>query len=128
MARGEFAALLSGDVAKKTDTGGIFVVEDAAAEQPRLDAGEITYTGPMFGAKMRAAQGPAGEHEAALLDEEGLDQSRLKRAGLAGARRPARLMLGELSLEPAPEGLWLGFALPKGAYATTLLREFTKPG
>jgi tRNA pseudouridine13 synthase len=128
MARGEFATLLSGDVAKKTDTGGIFVVEDAAAEQPRLEAGEITYTGPMFGAKMRAAQGPAGEHESAILAEEGLEPALFKRAGLAGARRPARLLVGEMALEPAAEGLWLGFVLPKGAYATTLLREFTKPG
>jgi tRNA pseudouridine13 synthase len=125
---GDFARLLAGDVAKKTDTGGIFVVEDPAAEQPRLDAGEITYTGPMFGAKMRAAQGPAGEREAAVLAGEGLEPERFKRAGISGDRRPARLVVGEIGLEAAEAGLWLDFTLPKGAYATTLVREFTKAG
>jgi len=30
--------------------------------------------------------------------------------------------------DEGPPGLWLRFALPKGAYATVLLREFLKGG
>jgi tRNA pseudouridine13 synthase len=50
----------------------------------------------------------------------------LRRARLDGSRRPARLFLDDLSIESHPEGLLFTFALPKGAYATTVLREFMK--
>ncbi len=127
MAAGDFARLMDGDLAKKLDTGGMFPVEDAAAEQPRLDAWEITYTGPIFGAKMRPAQGPAGEIEASLLAAEGVDARALKKARLPGSRRPARLPLRGVEIEPEGDGLWLRFLLPKGSYATTVLREVIKP-
>ena len=44
--------LLPGDVAKKTDTGGMFTVEDVAAERPRVKAWDISATGPIYGYKM----------------------------------------------------------------------------
>jgi tRNA pseudouridine13 synthase len=50
----------------------------------------------------------------------------LRRARLDGSRRPARLFLNDLSIEPHPNGLVFTFTLPKGAYATTVLREFMK--
>jgi tRNA pseudouridine13 synthase len=126
MARGCFDQLLEGDVAKKTDTGGIFTVEDPAAETPRLRAWEITYTGPIYGAKMRWAQGPAGERERELLAAQDVEQAMLKRARLKGGRRPARLRLDDIGLERTDQGLMFSFALPKGAYATTVLRELMK--
>ena len=126
LADGLFQTLLAGDVAKKTDTGGLFTVEDPAREQPRLEAGEITYTGPIYGSKMRWAQEQAGEREQEVLAEQEVDQQMLKRARLKGSRRPARLVLEDIDLEAAPGGLWFGFSLPKGAYATTVLREFMK--
>lgn len=36
------------------------------------------------------------------------------------------LPLTEWTLEETPEGLWLTFFLPKGSYATSLLREVMK--
>ncbi|RJX34476.1 MAG: tRNA pseudouridine(13) synthase TruD [Desulfarculus sp.] len=126
IARGDFARLIAGDLAKKTDTGGLFDVADAAAEQPRLEAGAITYTGPIYGKKMRWPGGLAAEYEQQILAAEGVDQAQLKRAGLDGSRRPARLLVPELDIRPAPGGLVFSFALPKGSYATVLLREFMK--
>ncbi len=125
---GLFQTILPGDVAKKTDTGGLFTVEDPAREQPRLEGGEITYTGPIYGAKMRPAQERAGEREQEVLVSQGVDRQMLKRARLKGSRRPARLLLEGIELEPADSGLWFSFTLPKGAYATTVLREFMKRG
>ena len=124
--RDEFGVMLEGDVAKKTDTGGLFVVEDPGAEQNRFDAREIVYTGPIYGSKMRAAEGKAGELEQAVLDEEGLEKETLARAKLKGTRRRAVLWPEGLSLEPAEQGIWFSFALPKGSFATVLLREFRK--
>lgn len=128
--RNEFGRLLMGDIAKKTDTGGLFQVEDALLEQSRLDRGEITYTGPIYGHKMRSAAAEAGDREAEVLEAEGVSLEELKKAGLKGTRRPARLLPGPILIKAqrvgAESGLWFSFALPKGSYATTLLREFIK--
>jgi tRNA pseudouridine13 synthase len=50
----------------------------------------------------------------------------LKRARLNGSRRPARLLVDDLQIVSHPEGLLFSFSLPKGAYATIVLREFLK--
>lgn len=126
IARGDFARLIEGDLAKKTDTGGMFTVADPAAEQPRLDSGAVTYTGPIYGRKMRWPAGEAERQEREVLAAEGVEEATLKKARLAGSRRPARLLVRELDIQPAPEGLLFSFALPKGSYATVLLREFMK--
>ena len=124
--RGDFARLVGGDLAKKTDTGGMFTTDDAALEQPRLDAGQIAYTGPMFGKKMRWPNEPAASFEREILQEEEVDQAALKKSGLMGSRRVGRLRVEGLDISESPEGLVFSFSLPKGSYATVLLREFMK--
>lgn len=124
--RGWFEKLLAGDIAKRTDTGALFQVADVAAEMPRFERGEITYTGPIYGARVRWAEGEPGLLERDVLEQAGVDETMLRRARLDGSRRPARLHVRDLSIEPHPDGLSFSFTLPKGAYATTLLREFTK--
>jgi tRNA(Glu) U13 pseudouridine synthase TruD len=70
--RGLLDDVLPGDVVKKHATGGIFTVEDVAAERPRAQRWEISATGPIYGSKMLPAQGEAAELEAAVLAEAGL--------------------------------------------------------
>lgn len=72
MENGNYRRLLNGDIVKKTDTGGMFCVEDLDVDTERFDRGEITYTGPIYGFKMKPAQAAAGEREMALLDRFGL--------------------------------------------------------
>lgn len=124
--RGWFDHLLTGDIAKKIDSGGLFEVTDAAVERPRFARGEITYTGPIYGARMRWAGGQSGELERAILAEEGVTEEVWRRARLEGTRRPARLLLSDLAIQPHVQGLHVTFTLPAGAYATTVLREFMK--
>jgi len=124
--RGWFERLLTGDIAKKTDTGGLFEVMDAAVELLRFQRGEITHTGPIYGARMRWASGEPGELERVVLERAEVTTKMLRRARLDGSRRPARLLLNDLSIEPHPDELLFTFTLPKGAYATTVLREFMK--
>jgi tRNA pseudouridine13 synthase len=126
MEAGLFGQLLAGDVCKKADTGGMFEVEDAAAEQPRYERGEITFTGPIYGKKMWPAQGQAAELEASVLAEAELSGEDLRRARVDGTRRPARLWLPTIELAAGEQALQVAFALSKGAYATVVLREFTK--
>jgi tRNA pseudouridine13 synthase len=123
---GNFGRLLTGDIVKKTDTGGMFSVDDVATESARFAAGQIIYTGPMYGYKMKAAQDTAGQQEAALLDQFGLTAEDFRRLRSPGARREALLRPTDLDISAVDDGLRFTFTLPSGAYATTLLREFIK--
>lgn len=124
--RGQFRTLLEGDVVRKTDTGGLFIVEDLEEASRRFAAGLISYTGPIYGHKMMAATGAAGIFEAQLLQQYGLELSRFKLLRAPGSRRPAVLYPKDLTVQPVAEGLYFRFTLPAGAYATTLMREFTR--
>jgi tRNA pseudouridine13 synthase len=124
--RGEFDRLLRGDVVRKTDTGGLFVVDDLEEAARRFTARQITYTGPIFGYKMMVAVGPAGDYENQLLRRFGLDPGIFKPLRSPGSRRAAILYLNDLVVKPVAEGLEFAFTLPSGAYATTVLREFTR--
>jgi tRNA pseudouridine13 synthase len=112
----------------KHASGGVFYELDAAVLQPRLDAHEVSITGPLFGDRMRWPQGEARAFEEALLAEELADPRVLKtwKKLLPGARRPYRLLPGPIGVSPHPAGLRVCFTLPAGAYATVVLRELCK--
>ena len=119
-----FVNLMVGDVAKKHTTGGIFTVEDPASENPRAQAFEISATGPLFGRKYFRSQGPAQELEERVLAQMGLTPEQFN--ARHGARRFIRFPLGQVNLEATDDGYRLDFSLPKGSYATSLLREVMK--
>lgn len=125
---GAFAHLLAGDVAKKHATGGMFAVEDVEVEQPRYVAQEISFTAPMYGPKMWAATGAAAELEAAVLAESPVTMEHFAAFGVEGTRRLGRLLLPDCNVEAngALNGVTVSFSLPKGAFATTILREIMK--
>jgi tRNA pseudouridine13 synthase len=125
--RGLFDRILAGDLAKKTDTGGMFVVEDVAVDQARFDRREITFTGPLFGYKMRQPQAEAAALEAEILATSPVTPEQWRKNRTDGNRRVGRIFLQPVDVKPSPSGLRLSFYLPKGAYATILLREVMKP-
>ncbi len=119
--------VLPGDVARKEETGGIFIVEDADVERLRVKAWEISATGPIYGYKMLAAQAEAGALEATILEEAGLTPADFRPFQAKGSRRPLRYYPEGLSWQmEEPDTLTLSFFAPKGAYATLLLRELMK--
>jgi tRNA pseudouridine13 synthase len=124
ISRGLFGRLLLGDVAKKHDTGGLFIVE-SLEEQTRYEAGEISFTAPMVGYKMMRPRGDAAALEDEVLDASGLTDEQLRRCKAKGTRRMGRVF-PQVSYSEAPEGVRLTFTLPTGAYATIILREFMK--
>ncbi|MDL2269351.1 tRNA pseudouridine(13) synthase TruD [Desulfosarcina sp. OttesenSCG-928-G17] len=121
---GNYRKLQEGDIAKKTDTGGMFVVSDADDENKRFSRGEVTYTGPIYGFKMKAAQAASGAEEAELLNRFDLTLEDFRRFRAPGSRRDAILSLSDIGIRPVDDGLEFSFVLPSGAYATTVLREF----
>ena len=125
--RGLFDKILLGDLAKKTDTGGMFVVDDVATDQARFDRREITFTGPLFGYKMRQPQADAAALEAEIQETSPVTPEQWRKNRTDGNRRVGRIFLQPVDVKPYPLGLRLTFYLPKGAYATILLREVMKP-
>lgn len=120
--------LLEGEVVRLNHSRAVFLVEDVAKEQPRLESGDIHLTGPIWGPKMRSAQGQPLALEQAILEEMGLTAEDLATLGhLAdGTRRDLLVAPENLELLDEGEGtLRLAFSLPSGSYATQLLRELT---
>jgi tRNA pseudouridine13 synthase len=125
---GTFATAIAGDVLKKNLTGGEFVCEDAAVDQPRVDAFEVSPTGPLFGPEMRRPAGAVDEEESRVLADEGVERELFVKGGneTLGARRLLRVQLGLEEAKSAGETLELTFTLPAGSYATVVLRELLK--
>jgi tRNA pseudouridine13 synthase len=119
-----FSKLLPGDIAKKHDTGGLFIVSDPATEQPRADRLEISSTGPIWGKKMKRAEDAAGALEDKVLSDQGLTPDVFRNQ--PGSRRSLRVVLKKIFMHREDEGLRLEFFLPKGSYATVLLGEIMK--
>ena len=125
--------LMAGDLAWVHRSGACFAVEDAAQEQPRCDAFEISPSGPLFGSRMSAPQGAPGELEARILEGEGLTPDAFRRNPLVrakGARRPLRVRPEQAACRSGTDDhgayIELQFELPPGCYATALLREICK--
>jgi tRNA pseudouridine13 synthase len=131
---GLIGRVLTGDVMQVVASGGPFVVDDVEREQARLDQRETATTGPMFGPKMRSPVGEPAERERRVLEECGVSESDFVRHRklTPGTRRPYVVLPDGLTVSNEQNTLLLEFALPRGAYATSLLREFqegeAKPG
>lgn len=117
--------LENGDVAFLHRNGACFEVVEAAAEQSRCASFELSPSGPLPGPKTLRAQGAQGELEAAALAELGLaaESFDLPQKLTEGARRPLRVPLWDPEVSVEGEDLVLAFGLPRGAYATSVLRE-----
>jgi tRNA pseudouridine13 synthase len=122
--------VLPGDVLQKTDTGGLFSSEDPEVDQARFDRGELVITGPIFGHKMRRpTEGEARRREQAVLDHHQLELASFRPAGkiAQGTRRALAVRLRGVSTRIAgPAAVEVAFELPKGSYATAVLREVMK--
>jgi len=130
MADGLYARVLAGDVLHKL-AGGMFTCEAPDVDEPRLLAGEVAITGPMFGDSMRRSPDgtPAAEREDAILSAAGLqrDSFAVVRQIAEGTRRDATIAIGAPSVRAIEAGvLEVAFSLPGGAYATAVMREIMK--
>lgn len=132
--------LLDGDIAFKHENGACFAVEDAELEWPRAQRFEISATGPLVGPRMARPTGTAATEERAALLATGMSEQAIAAIydappadrgrtddGPPGVRRPLRVQPAELSAESGIDEhgpyVTVKFALPLGAYATTLMRE-----
>jgi tRNA pseudouridine13 synthase len=122
-----------GDVAWKHRNGACFLVTDAELEQPRCLDFEISPTGPIFGRKMKQAEGNPAMLESQVLEKSGLTADTVQAKDgrrLDGARRPLRVPIGSPTVDGGTDDrgpfLSIAFSLPPGAYATNVTREICK--
>jgi tRNA pseudouridine13 synthase len=125
--------LMDGDLAYLHDRGAVFLVEQAAAEQPRCDAFEISPTGPLVGYRMSLPAGEPLRVEEEIFKAHGLTPGHFRQEGrdrAKGVRRPLRVRPTDVTLAAGVDEhgahVTAAFTLPPGAYATVLLRELMK--
>lgn len=138
---GTLGRLAPGDVACKLDNRAMFAVTDADLVGPdlqsRLDRLEISPTGPMWGPKMMRAAGNTDARELEALAALGLTPAALdafdarRPNRLIGDRRPLRVPLTYPDVEGGIDEhgpyVRVAFDLPRGSFATEVLREIMKP-
>lgn len=123
--RMDWAGVLVGDRLQLRGSHSHFLVEavdDGIKE--RIASGDLSPTGPLFGAGEPLTLGAVSELEqqVAAAYPEWIDG--LVEAGLKQERRPLRLDIESLSIDiVAADELLLAFSLPAGSYATSLIRE-----
>lgn len=127
---GTWATPIEGDLLKLHASGGLFVCTDVQTDRARGEAGDVSPTGPIVGARMSWPTGAPLDLERRIVTEtlgEAFDLDRTRRLG-EGSRRALRLWVGELRWEVIEDDpgnaaacILVYFVLPKGAYATTVL-------
>lgn len=140
LAQNTFGSLVDGDLAVKPNLA-VFAVDQAviddATTPDRLRTFEISPSGPMWGTQMPRCKGAVDELEIAALRNFGISPQHLQafeangRYTLDGKRRPLRVPI----IDPEVEGgvdehgafVRLAFELPRGSFATVVLREIMKP-
>jgi len=140
MADGTWDRCLEGDLAMKLDGRATFAVTGADIASGELDQRlarfEISPTGPMWGIQMQRAAGAVDAMELEALRRFGLTEQQLAafptaRDDIEGQRRPLRIGV----VDPEVEGgvdehgpyIRCAFDLPRGSFATEVMREIMKP-
>lgn len=124
VADGSWNRLLAGDIANLAGSGSVFAVDrpdDTLHERCR--AGDISPTGPLCGEGGMQPIGDAARTEIAVLAALDPLPARLGGAGMRAERRALIVRPAGFRHEFAEEVLELEFELPRGAFATSLLRE-----
>lgn len=135
----EFDVLMPGDLAYKHANGSVFPVEEHGelgpdALEERRRAFDISPSGPLHGYKMVHPIGRPRFFEDEVLRDEGLEPEDLlqpmRNVRVKGERRALRVPVREVTIERGEDdtSIVVGFVLPRGCYATILLREVMKTG
>lgn len=125
---GTWDRLVAGDLALFDGKRSGFVVTDPEAEEARLAAGAIHPSGPLPGVGTFGPGGEASAREESVLAEEAELVAGLRGRGVAAQRRALRTVPREGECQRTAEGLWIGFRLAAGAFATSVVREVISAG
>ncbi|WP_311944631.1 tRNA pseudouridine(13) synthase TruD [Halomonas piscis] len=132
---GCWAMPLAGDTLMLDGTQSLFAVEcvDAAIKRRAAEL-DLHPTGPLWGQGEGESRGEVESAAPARRFELRLEQAHpalcegIERAGAKSAWRALRLRLGTPELTPLGSGARLEFSLPRGSFATAVLRELLAHG
>ncbi len=118
--------ILPGELVALSGTSSTFAGSQATPQelQQRLDAFDIHPTGPLWGAGESRTGEQVAELETAVASRFTELTTALVHHGLQQERRALRLQVPELEADLSAGVLVLSFRLTRGAYATSVLREF----
>ncbi len=103
------------------------VTEDRLAVVRRhVERGRAVITAPLVGTETDLGTGEPGEIEREALELVGVEPADFDLPGEFGSAGTRRAILVRTALSFEPDPPTFEFALPKGSYATVLLREFLK--
>lgn len=120
---------LPGEVLMLDGSHSIFAIDEVDETiRQRVAVFDLHPTGPLWGAGTLRSGDPVRALEEAVAATLLVFRDGLAAAGLEQERRALRLVVRDATLEfPEPRTALLGFRLPAGAYATTVLRELIEP-
>lgn len=137
---GTIGGVTVGDVAFKHDNRAVFLVAEETVADPgfadRAARFEISPSGPMWGPEMVRAAGSVDRVEVEALGAlgarvEDLAAAETRGVSLPGERRPLRVPMTfpevESGMDEHGPFVRVAFDLPRGAFATAVLREIMKP-
>lgn len=124
LADGSWQRLVPGDVAILDGSASQFAVEAPDAElDERAARLDLHPSGVLWGTGASLAAGEAAHYERILAERHVALCQGLERAGVRLARRALRMRLGQPRLETEEGVAQLDFHLPRGSFATAVLRE-----
>jgi tRNA pseudouridine13 synthase len=116
---------LAGDVMMLEGSHSVFPVACPDADiRRRAMALDLHPTGPLWGRGSLTTQAAVEALERRIAEEDAVLSRGLEQAGLRLERRALRVTVSGVGLEHlGPGAVAMGFELPAGAYATSVLRE-----
>ena len=125
IAQGNWQQPLDGELFSLRDSGSVFAAEVDDEIRQRMQAGDIHPSGPLYGSEGRhRVDADVAELESQVFAAEPELCDGLRRHGMKMERRSLRVVPGDLIWEwEEPQMLRLLFTLPRGCFATALVRE-----
>jgi len=120
-----------GDLVREEGTERVRLAAGLPRDQAAAEGFRLSPTGMLPGYAVALALGRQGILEREVFEEEGLRPGDFRKpAGLPcrGERRPLRIRISEVTVREEEGAVCLSFFLPRGAFATSVLREIFKPG
>jgi len=120
-----WSQLLDGDILQPEGSRGLFMADADDTAAARVAAGDVHPTAPLPGAGGMAPTGACAALEARVLAPHAELIAALAGQRVDGKRRATRLPVTDMDwqLDTAAAQLSLAFALPSGAFATSVLAE-----
>jgi len=91
-----------------------------------VERGRAFVTAPLVGTDTDLGEGEPGELERAVLSDVGVEPADFDLPGAFGSTGTRRAVLVRTDVAVERDPLRFSFTLPKGSYATVLLREYLK--